>query len=254
MAFSKSHIKSDINKDLLLIRNVPPLIFCIFVLSVVLMNIFAAKEFVTTSWFAMDCGLVLSWIPCLFMDVVCRHYGPKEAFKLSLLAIAVNIVVALVIFLLTLTPGHWGEYYTFLHHSQQAAEIADESINSTLGVSWYIVLCSMFCMAVSSAVNSGVNYLVSLLDKSRGFLNFARRSYVSTAVAQLVDNFLFALIVSHMLFGWTWVQMLSNAFFAAAFELGCEILMSPLGYKLLCAWQRDNIGHEYLEFKAKLQQ
>jgi hypothetical protein len=34
-------------------------------------------------------------------------------------------------------------------------------------------------------------------------------------------------------------------------ELLCEIFFSPIGYKMVCKWEKENVGDGYLKFKAE---
>ena len=82
------------------------------------------------------------------------------------------------------------------------------------------------------------------------FASFAFRSYVSTGVGQFIDNLVFAIVVSHTFFGWTWVQVLMCSLTGAVAELLCEVFLSPVGYKVVRGWERENVGSEYLERHA----
>ena len=55
---------------------------------------------------------------------------------------------------------------------------------------------------------------------------------LATAISQFVDNFVFAVVVSVPLFGWSMVQVLVCSASAAVFELLMEVLFSGLGFKL----------------------
>jgi len=239
----KNLIKRECQEYGVLLRSIPPILTSLFVLTVVAMNLLANKELYSNDYMALDCGFALSWFAFLAMDMMCRRYGPMAALKVSLFSIFVNLIICLFFYLISLAPGHWGQYY-----SENEMQIVDDVLNRTIGGTWYVVLGSAFSMMVSSAVNSLVNYLVSRCVKSRGFRNFAIRSYVSTAFAQFVDNLIFAIIVSHVFFGWSWVQVVVCACTAALFELLCEIVFSPLGYKMCLMWERKGIGKDYLDY------
>ncbi|MDY5937614.1 MAG: VUT family protein, partial [Bacilli bacterium] len=64
---------------------------------------------------------------------------------------------------------------------------------------------STIAFLLSAFVNNFLNYLVGKLFKKHpdGFLAYASRTYISTAIGQFVDNLTFTLIVSHFFFGWT---------------------------------------------------
>lgn len=212
------------------LHRVPSMAFAILVLSVVSMNLLANRELFHVSWLALDCGYAISWIPFIIMDCICRAFGGRTAFRLSLLAIIINLATFLVFKLLMLTPGMWGEYYT------TGSTTVNESLNATIGGSTWIVLGSAFAMCLGSAVNSAVNVSVGRLFRRDNYAVFAIRSFSSTALSQFVDNFAFTLIVSVPLFGWTILQSVCCALAGAAFELILEIMFSRLGYRLSRRW------------------
>ncbi len=225
----------------LLMRSIPSLTITLFVLSVVCANLMANKELINYKYIALDCGTVFSWVMFLCMDVICKRWGGKAAMKVSLLALAVNLGVCGSFALLSLAPGSWGAFY-----GSGLTEV-NTALNATFGGSWYVVLGSSVAFVVSSAVNSLLNSAIGASTKLAGFRAFALRSYLSTATAQLVDNLIFTTLVSKAFFGWTWTQVLVCALIQAACELCCEVLFSGLGYKVVCGWERDAVGQEYLE-------
>lgn len=243
-------IKYELNDLVVLLRSIPSLTVTCFVLSVVCMNLLANKELITTEYLALDCGFSLSWFSFLCMDMICKRFGPKAAMKVSLVALFINLATCGLFNLLSHTPGMWGEFYSYLKTNPEMANVANAALNTTFGGSWYVVFGSALAMFISSGVNSFVNYFVSKITKSTGFRNFAVRSYISTLVGQFVDNFIFAMVVSHVFFGWTMTQVIVCSITACLIELVCEIVMSPIGYKMVCSWEKHDVGREYLDLKA----
>lgn len=225
-------VRSEYGKYRTILEKVPSLALTTFVLAVVMMNLLANKELFHTDWVALDCGFVLSWIPFLLMDCFCKVYGGKDALRISILAIAINLLTFGIFKLISLTPGMWGGYY-----ATGLTEVND-ALNVTIGGSTWIVLGSALAMAVSSAANSLTNMAVAGIMKSSGFREFAARSFISTAISQFVDNFVFALVVSVPLFGWSFKQAVFCSITAAGFELLMEVLFSGVGYKLSRRWAR----------------
>ena len=74
---------------------------------------------------------------------------------------------------------------------------------------------------------------------------------ISLIIGQFVDNFLFALIVSKVFFGWTLLQCVTCALTGMVMELVCEVIFSPLGYLLVKKMEKNNVGKEYLDYLAK---
>ena len=183
------------------------------------------------------------------MDMICKRFGAKAAMKLSIAALAVNLCVCGIFWLLSLTPGHWGEYYSFLDSDPAVAQAANLALNRTIGGSWYVVLGSALAMLVSSAVNSLSNHLIAKHLQRNNYGSFALRSFVSTALAQFVDNLIFATVVSHIFFGWTWTQVLVCSLTGALMELLCEVVFSPLGYRMARQWEEEKVGQDYIDKK-----
>lgn len=230
----KSFLLREWDDYKVLLKKVPSLALAIFILAVVLMNLLANKELFHISWVALDCGFVLSWLPFLLMDAICKVYGGKAATKISTLAIVVNLLAFLIFKLISFTPGMWGEYY-----ATGLSEV-NEALNRTIGGSSWIVLGSAFAMFVSSIVNSVVNISVAKCLRKDNYTSFAIRSFTSTAISQFVDNLVFALVVSVPLFGWTMKQTLFCSLIAACFELFCEICFSGVGYRLAREWNSSS--------------
>lgn len=243
-------IKYEVKDLVVLLRNIPSLAVTFFVLSVVCMNLLANKELFSTEYLALDCGFTLSWFSFLCMDMICKRFGPKAAMKVSMVALFINLVTCGLFALLSRTPGMWGEFYSYVDSNPEMANVANAALNATFGGSWYVVLGSALAMFTSSGVNSIVNYLIAKSTKTTGFKNFALRSYISTMVAQFVDNFIFAMVVSHVFFGWTMTQVIVCSITGSVMELLCEILISPIGYKMVCSWEKHDVGREYLNMKA----
>ena len=146
--------KRELEDYKVLLRSIPSLNITLFVVSVIAMNLLANKELFSTPWLALDCGFTLSWISFLCMDMICKHFGAKPAVKISILALAINLLVCGLFKLMSLTPGMWGEFY-----STEMTEVND-ALNATFGGSWYVVLGSSTAMLVSALVNAVINALI----------------------------------------------------------------------------------------------
>ena len=227
-----------------LLRSIPASTVTLFIVSVIMMNLLANKELISLPWLALDCGFAVSWVSFLCMDMICKRFGARASIMVSVMALGINLGVSLVFWLLTLTPGMWGAYY-----DTGLLEVND-ALNATIGGTWYVVLGSSCAMLTSSVVNSLLNQAIGRLEHKNTFGAFALRSYVSTGIAQFVDNLVFAIIVSHTFFGWTWLQVLTCSLTGAAAELLCEVFLSPVGYRVVRGWERENVGELYLQRRA----
>lgn len=238
-------LKQSISNYTLLLRSVPSLVMVMFVVSVVLMNLLANKEIgLNLDWLALDCGFTLSWLSFLCMDMLTKRFGAKASIQLSLTAMVINLFVCGVLFLISLLPGNWGAYYDL------GSEVVNEGLNATIGGTWYVVLGSACAFAVSAILNAVLNAVIGKMCKKDNFVSYALRSYISTVVAQFVDNFIFAMLVSHVFFGWNMTQVITCSITGCIAELLCEVIFSPIGYKMCKKWDEQNVGSAYLD-KAK---
>lgn len=235
-------IKKAFSDYLLLLRSVPSLVMVLFVVSVVLMNLLANKEFaLPVDWLALDCGFILSWLSFLSMDMLTKRFGAKASIQLSLTAVVINLCICLILFVVSLVPGNWGAYYTY------NSEIINQGLNSTIGGTWYVVLGSACAFGASAILNAVLNASLGRMMKKDNFAAYAIRSYISTFIGQFADNFIFALMVSHVFFGWSMTQVITCSITGCLIELVCEIIFSPIGYKVCKKWDAHNVGSAYLD-------
>ena len=222
------------------VSEVPPIVLTFLVLAVVGMNLLANKSINTgVEWLALDCGILLSWLIFLCMDVLTHCYGPRAATAMSIVALMVNLFMAFVFFIASKVPGVWGE--SFVDGSEV---IINTALDNTIGGTWFIILGSSIAFIVSAVVNNFLNYGIGTwLKKNSGFGAFALRSYVSTFVGQFTDNIVFALLVSRVFFGWTPLQCFTCALTGAVLELLFEVFFSPVGYRIAKRLTNGNL-HE----------
>ena len=241
----KINFKEELKEFKLLMSSVPAFTVVVFVLSVVSMNLLANKSIVNTEYLALDCGIIVSWASFLAMDMITKHFGPKAATQISLLAVAVNLVLCLLFFAASKIPGVWGESYV-----EGSEAVINGALDNTFGGTWYILLGSTAAFIVSAVVNNTVNYAVGKAFKKRpdGMLAYILRTYVSTAVGQFLDNFVFAIIVSRIFFGWSWVQCVTCAVTGMLVELLCEAAFAHLGYFVCKKWKERGVGKEYFDY------
>ena len=211
-----------------LLRTAPPLVVALIILSIVGMNLMANKSINTgVPWLALDCGILFSWMCFLSMDVLTRCFGPKATTILALVALVANWIMALLFFLASLIPGVWSASFI------EGGDIINAALDETFRGTWFIILGSSIAFAVSAVINNYLNAAIGRrLAHDTGFGAFAARSYISTFVAQVADNLVFALLVSQVFFGWTLVQCITCALTGAVLELLFEVVFSPLGYRL----------------------
>lgn len=239
----KSMIQTQIDDYRVLMRSVPPLVMMFLAISTTLMNLMAQKELLNISWLALDCGFLLSWLSFLCMDMLTKRFGAKAAIQLSLTSVAVSLFVSLVLFVTSVVGNNWSAAYNY-----ENGDIVNAALNETFGGTWYVIAGSMIAFAVAAIVNAVVNESIGKMTKKNNFRSFALRSYVSTAIGQFVDNFVFATVVSKVFFGWTWQQVFFCSIAGAVAELISEVIFSPVGFKVCRKWEKHNVGHEYLDY------
>ena len=243
----RQKIKREFQEFLVLLKSVPPVLLSLFVLSIVLMNLLANKSInIPLDWLALDCGIIVSWLTFLTMDVLTKHFGPKAATEISLFALCVNLLVCLLLFAASVIPGSWGESFNYAESGA-----VNGALNNTFGGTWYVVLGSSAAFAVSAVINNFLNFAVgkAFRKKPDGFGAYVCRTYVSTAAAQFADNLIFALIVSHFFFGWSVTQCVTCAAAGMVAELLCELVFARVGFVICRKWKNQNVGEKYFLLK-----
>lgn len=247
MSKLKAFITNEIEDYKVLLRNVPSLVMIFFVTAIILMNLFANKELLNISWLALDCGFLVSWMTFLCMDMLTKRFGGKAAAKLSILGTGINLVTCSVFYIISLIPGNWSQFYNYND------TIVNHAIDATIGGTWYVLFGSTIAFIVAAVVNSTVNVGIGKILKKNNFRTFAVRSYTSTAIGQFVDNFVFAMLVSHVFFGWTMTQVIMCSITGALAELLAEIIFSPIGFKVCKTWEKHEVGNKYIEYRKSLE-
>lgn len=240
-----SKIKREIYEIKILLRSVPSTILTLFAVSVIAMNLLANKSVnLPVDWLALDCGIIVSWVSFLSMDIITKHFGPKAATQVSIVAVLFNLMVCIIFFIAGSIPGIWGESYV-----EGSETIINSALDHTFSGTWYVLLGSTTAFIISAVVNNFLNYLIGkLINKnSDSFLAYAVRTYISTAVGQFADNLVFALIVSHIFFGWSMLQCITCSVTGMIVELLCEVIFSPIGFSVCKKWKKENVGKEYFE-------
>ena len=239
-----AHFADRVRETRLLYRSIPSPVAALFTVSVVVMNLLANKTILDLPWIALDGGILISWLAFLCMDVVTKHFGPRAATKLSLFAVAINLLVCAIFFLVSIIPTET-DYTAF---------------NTIFRGTWFILLSSTVAFIASAILNNGLNYLIgrSFRKNPDGFLAFISRAYLSTFVSQFCDNLIFALLTFTLFapifwdgFSWTFLQCITCSLLGAVAELLMEVIFSPIGYRISKKWKADGVGKAYFDFLAE---
>ena len=238
----KERIKKSWIEFKLLLRSIPATVVTLFVVSVICMNLLANKTLIQLDWIALDGGILISWLSFMCMDIITKHFGPKAANRISILAAGINLLTCLIFFVASIIPSTADDYTAF---------------NGIFGGTWFILLGSTIAFLASAVINNTMNWMIgkSFRKNPDGKLAYATRTYVSTFIGQFMDNLIFAVIVFMFFapifwdgFCWTFIQCIMCSLTGALAELVMEIAFSPIGYKITKKWQAESVGKEYFEF------
>ena len=234
-------IKQEWQEIKILFRCIPATVVSLFVVSVICMNLLANKTLVQTKWFALDGGILISWLSFMCMDIITKHFGPKASNSVSVLAVAINLLTCLIFFVSSIIPSNAADFSAF---------------DNIFGGTWFILLGSTVAFLTSAVINNFLNWVISKAFRKNpdGKLAYATATYISTFIGQFIDNMIFSVIVFVIFapifwdgFHWSVLQCAMCSFTGAIAELIMEILFSPFGYKIVQNWKKHNIGEEYLD-------
>lgn len=242
MPSAKLFFQREIKKTQLLLRSIPATVVTLFVVSVVCMNLLANKTLLQLDFIALDAGILISWLSFMCMDIITKHFGPGASNRISVLAAAINLLCCLIFAIASAIPSNAGDFSGF---------------DGIFGGTWFILLGSTVAFLLSALINNMLNFAIGCAFKKNpdGKCAYAMRTYVSTFVAQFLDNFIFSVIVFVFFapvfwdgFHWTVLQCAVCALTGAVAELIMELAFSPAGYRITTKWRQNSVGREYLEF------
>lgn len=238
----KHRLKIRKEETALLLRSIPVTVVTLFVVSVICMNLLANKTLIQLPWIALDGGILISWLSFMCMDITTKHFGPKAANKIILLAVAINLLTCLIFFVASIIPSNANDYSEF---------------NSIFGGTWFVLLGSTVAFICSGIINNMLSWSIGkALENNLSYRAvFMMQTYVSTFIAQFLDNFIFSLIVFVGFapvfwdgFHWTVLQCAMCALTGAVAELIMEVIFSPIAYRIVTNWRQNSVGKEYLEY------
>ena len=238
-------LKKEIEETKKLLNSIPSIVVTLFVVSVICMNLLANKTLLQLEWIALDGGILISWLSFMCMDIITKHFGPKASNKISILASIINLLTCFIFFIASIIPSNANDY---------------TELNGILGGTWFILLGSTIAFLTSAVINNILNWAItkSFKNNQNSKKAYMVATYTSTFVGQLIDNLIFSIIVFMFFapiywngFSWTFIQCLMCAVTGATLELIMEVLFSPIGYKVVNRWKKENVGKEYLDYIRK---
>ena len=167
-------IVRELTSTAALLRSVPLSVTVLFIAAVLAMNFLARITLLSLPFLALNAGITVSWLSFLLMDVMTRHYGPRAATQLSVVAILVNLCCCFFCVVLSRVKGLPG-------------------LDMVVGGQWSILTASTIAFVISALTNNYTNCYIGRFFRKNpdGKAAFAARSFVSTFLSQVVDNFPF---------------------------------------------------------------
>lgn len=255
--FSKiwSNLKDFFNpKDWLkTLRSVPAMALALITVATVLMNVLANKSIIELPWLIQDAGILMSWVGFLIGDLLVKNFGSKNAIRVNLTCLGISLFISGLLALVGVIPGTWSPAFGL---NPESSALVNNAVNSVMGNVWYVILGSALASAVGLIIN-GITQgcLLKRIEKKHGdrYWGFLVASAGSTIIGQIIDNIVFAALISVKFFGWTWMQVLVCSLTGAIFELIIELLFSPLTYKISKNWKKNHIGEYWMTEQGKLE-
>ena len=232
-------IKEFIKASVTDFKKVPSWLIALSAVTTVLMNLLANKTLYSDGvYLSIDCGLMVSWVMFLVMDIATQRYGGKASFAITIfdvgVALAMSGIMAGVAAIPESAVSGWFQ-----------TEEAALAMNGLVGNSYLVILTSLFAFICSSGVDILSNITIGrLFNKTKtfegennkrtfkGFIIYFFRAYGSTFLSQLTDNIVFQMIAYPLLFTipCTPLSIFLGATLAALVELVAEFLFAPVGY------------------------
>ena len=175
-------LKKEAREFRILLRSIPVSAVTLFAVSVVCMNLLANKTLLQLDFIALDGGILISWLSFMCMDIITKHFGPKASTMISLHAASINLLTCLIFFVASAIPSNANDYSAF---------------DGIFGGTWFVLLGSTVAFLASAVINNILNWLIgkAFVRSPDGKLAFAARAYISTFIAQFLDNLIFSIIV-----------------------------------------------------------
>ena len=193
-------------------------LFC-FLIGSVTQNILVVKTFQFYGLPILGAGIVLTWFVFACSDILTECMGEKFAFRACLGGVALNLIWSLITFVCIKIKGD-NEYVA-------------ECYALVLGSSLRITLASAIAYIGGSYLN---NHIMDRLHKRHGERRYYFRAILSTAVGQLVDDYVFWFL-AFAPFGWSaleksWSAIAFLPVLSAIAETVIEAVITPVSKRV----------------------
>lgn len=237
------------------LRAVPGMALALIVVANILMNFLANKSIIelpiegtNSYWLIQDAGICLSWVGFLVGDLLVKNFGAKHAVRVNLTALFISLFVSLLLAVVGVIPGTWAPEFNYTDPA--IAEAVGQSIDSVMGNVWYVILGSALASACGLIVNNVTQDLIlKNISKKHGekYWGYLVAGGLSTIFGQILDNFVFAAVVSVKFFGWTWLTAFMCSLDGAILELLIEMIFNPFAYRISKNWDKNHIGVKWMK-------
>ena len=232
--------QQDWKETKVLFKCVPAIPFAILCEALVAMNFLAGKGIVPApydQYIQLDAGIIVSWVTFLAGDTVVKRFGAKAAIKVNFAAILIELF-ALVLF----TAG------SFIPWSVTPGDY-EATWDSIFRLSIWPLAAGTIAFLIAIAFDSFTSkFILTRFKDKQSFKAYFTASSISTMVGQFLDNLLFGLLFS------VWQPWFSHFsaiwLFAGAgmvVELICQLIFSPVGFRLANSWRKRGLGQEYID-------
>lgn len=196
-------------------------LFC-FLIGSVMQNILVVKTFQFYGLPILGAGIVLTWFVFACSDILTECMGEKFAFRACLGGVALNLV--------------WSAITWLCIHIKGDNEYVAECYALVLGSSLRITLASAIAYIGGSYLN---NQIMDRLHKRHGEKKYYFRAILSTAVGQLVDDYVFWFL-AFAPFGWSaleksWTMIAFLPVLSAIAETVIEAVITPVSKRVAYA-------------------
>lgn len=239
MSKIKAWFKEDWKETKVLFSCLPALPFAVLCAALIAMNFLANKAIVSETWISLDAGITVSWIAFLAGDMLVKRFGAKASIKVNVAAIGIQLLAIALLTIGAKIPGYcdWAEF------------------DSIFGAMLWPLAAGTAAFIIGISVNAFISkFILTRFEDRTSFKSYAVASYVSTMIGQFIDNLGFALLFSV----WQdWCDPSSIWMFAAVgavVELICQVILSPVGFKIAQNWRNNGVGQAYIDLVEEAQE
>ena len=237
------------------LREVPGLVLALITVSMILMNVLANKAILElpipntdTYWLIQDAGVTLSWVGFLAGDLLTKNFGAKNAIRVNLTALIISLFVSAMLALVGVIPGTWSPEFNYA--DPEVAKAVGDSINQVMGNVWYVILGSAAASACGIVLNTiSQDLILKKIEKKHGnrYWGYLVAAAASSFIGQIIDNLVFAALISIHFFGWSLGSADMCSLDGAILEIVIEMLFTPLTFAISKNWDKNHIGIKWIK-------